>query len=203
MTPLKRLLDLSAALVLSVLLLPVMLIILGLMALRREWPFFYVSERMRAPGRPFGLWKLRTMTPDAGDRGVSGGDKAHRITRTGRMLRRYRLDEIPQLWNVLKGDMSFVGPRPPLRDYVERFPETYAEVLKSRPGITGLATQVYHRHEEMLLARCTTPEETDAVYSRACVPRKATLDMIYQRNRTICFDMLLMWRTFAAMLRRG
>ena len=103
---------------------------------------------MKAPGVPFHLWKLRTMTVVREDSGVSGGDKAARITPVGRFLRRARLDEIPQLWNVIRGDMSFVGPRPPLRLYVERFPALYAEVLKSRPGITGLATLHFHAHEE-------------------------------------------------------
>src|SRR5690606_28666329 len=108
-----------------------------------------------------------------------------------------RLDEVPQLWNVLKGDMSFVGPRPPLRVYVERFPDLYAQVLRSRPGVTGLASLHFHRHEEWILARCATPEDTDAAYARRCVPRKARLDLIYQRRRNLCLDMALMWRTAA------
>jgi len=144
------------------------------------------------------------MRPAAvGNDGVSGGDKADRITRTGRFLRRTRLDEVPQLWNVLRGDMSFVGPRPPLRVYVERFPQLYAQVLQSRPGITGLATLACHRHEERLLARCHSPAETDAVYARRCVPRKAALDLLYQRRSTICLDLLLMIRTLQPATRRG
>ena len=135
------------------------------------------------------------MTVTDTDSGVSGGDKSARITRTGAMLRGKRLDELPQLWNVLKGDISFVGPRPPLRQYVERFPALYAQVLKSRPGITGLASQKFHAHEEWLLSRTRTAEETDAVYARACVPRKARLDLIYQAHRNLCFDMAIMWRT--------
>ena len=148
------------------------------------------------------MWKLRTMTVVAADAGVSGGDKAARITPTGAWLRARRLDEFPQLFNILKGDLSFVGPRPPLREYVERFPDIYGAVLKSRPGVTGLATLVYHRHEEMLLARCATPEETDAVYARLCVPRKARLDLIYQKHRNICFDIQLVIATIANLFRR-
>ena len=202
MTPAKRALDLIAALLLCALLaLPFTILLLWLL-LTEGRPVFYVSERMRAPGRPFRLWKLRTMTGARTDSGVSGGDKAARITRTGRLLRRTRLDEIPQLWNVLRGDMSFVGPRPPLRQYVERFPALYAQVLQSRPGITGLATLRYHRHEERLLARCHTPAETDALYARACVPRKAHLDLIYQRHRTLCLDLALMVETLTRALRR-
>lgn len=129
------------------------------------------------------------------DSGVSGGDKSERITRTGKLLRRTRIDEFPQLWNVIKGDMSFVGPRPPLREYVETHPETYAQVLKSCPGITGLASIYFSAHEERLLAQCSTSEQTDEVYRRICVPRKARLDMIYQKRQTMCFDIALMFQT--------
>jgi lipopolysaccharide/colanic/teichoic acid biosynthesis glycosyltransferase len=182
----------------------VLLALLALLWTREGRPLFHVAERMRAPGRPFRLWKLRTMrpAPAAADSGVSGGDKAARITALGRLLRRSRLDEIPQLWNVIRGDMSFVGPRPPLRQYVERFPDLYAQVLRSRPGITGLATLVYHGHEERLLARCATPEETDALYARACVPRKARLDLIYQRRRSLCWDLWLMMQTAGKVVPR-
>jgi lipopolysaccharide/colanic/teichoic acid biosynthesis glycosyltransferase len=135
--------------------------------------------------------------------GVSGGDKTSRITPTGRFLRRCRLDEVPQLWNVLKGDMSFVGPRPPLRLYVERFPRLYAQVLQNRPGITGLATLVFHRHEEKMLARCRDAAETDAVYARRCVPRKARIDLIYQRRRNVWMDFRLMVQTVARALNLG
>jgi len=202
MTVSKRLFDIVLALLLSGLLLLPLLAVLAVMWLREGRPLFHVSERMKTVDQPFRLWKLRSMRPDSGDRGVSGGDKAHRVTPTGRVLRRYRLDEIPQLWNVLRGDMSFVGPRPPLREYAERFPDTYREVLKSRPGITGLATEVFHAHEEWLLRRCETPEQTDAVYARACVPRKARLDLIYQRHRSLCFDLVLLLRTAAKVFGR-
>jgi len=202
MTPAKRALDLIAALlVVALLALPFAALLLWLLVTEGR-PVFHVSERMRAPDRPFRLWKLRTMTVARADNGVSGGDKSSRITPVGRLLRRTRLDEIPQLWNVLKGDMSFVGPRPPLRQYVERFPQVYAQVLRSRPGITGLATLRYHRHEEILLARCHSAVETDALYARACVPRKAHLDLIYQRHRTLCLDMALMVETLTRVVRR-
>jgi lipopolysaccharide/colanic/teichoic acid biosynthesis glycosyltransferase len=197
MTPAKRLVDLVLAVVLIALLaVPFGLLVLWLWV-REGRPVFYVAERMRAPGRPFLLWKLRTMSVVPPEAGVSGGDKAARITATGRFLRRSRLDEVPQLWNILKGDMSFVGPRPPLRLYVERFPALYAQVLQSRPGVTGLATLTFHRHEEALLAKCRTSAETDTVYARRCVPRKARIDLIYQRRRSIWMDFRLMGLTFA------
>ena len=195
MTPTKRAFDIASALFLLIVLLPVILAVALAIRLLDGAPVFYVSERMRAPGQPFRLVKFRTMKPVATDSGVTGGDKTDRITRTGAVLRRTRLDELPQLWNILKGDMSFVGPRPPLRSYVERFPELYAEVLKSRPGVTGLASVVFHRHEEALLARCTTVEETDRVYASNCVPRKARLDLIYRERQGFCFDIVLMFKT--------
>lgn len=197
MTPGKRAMDLGIALLLALLLWPVALVIAGLILLRDGRPVLYLSERMKTDVEPFQLWKFRTMTVVEGDSGVSGGDKVNRLTRTGRVLRRTRLDELPQLWNVIRGDISFVGPRPPLRLYVERFPELYREVLKSRPGITGLATLYFHRHEEHLLSLCRTAIETDAVYARRCVPRKAALDLMYQRNRSAMMDLRLMAMTAA------
>lgn len=195
MTPGKRLFDLAIALLLLVMLSPVLLgVALAVLVLDGR-PVIYGARRMRAPGRPFTLWKFRTMSVVDEDQGVSGGHKSARITPVGRFLRRTRLDELPQLVNVIVGDMSFVGPRPPDPRYVEMFPGLYGEVLKSRPGITGLATLVYHKTEERLLAPCRTAEETEAVYVGRCVPRKARLDMIYAENRTLCYDMLLMIAT--------
>ena len=195
MNPGKRALDLGLAVLTGLLLLPVVLFIAAAIALFDGRPVFYGSERMAAPGRPFTLWKFRTMRPDAADQGVTGADKAARITRVGRLLRRTRADEIPQLWNVLTGEMSLVGPRPPLRRYVEMFPDLYAAVLQSRPGVTGLATLVYHGHEEHILERCRTAAETEAAYVRRCVPRKARLDLIYARRRSFCFDLAILGRT--------
>lgn len=203
MTPGKRLFDIAAALGLGALLFVPFGILLIFLLLREGRPVFYVSERMRAPGQPFMLWKLRTMRGVAVDAGVSGGDKAARVTPLGKWLRRCRADEIPQLWNVLKGDMSFVGPRPPLRSYVERYPQIYGRVLQSRPGITGLATLIFHRHEERILSACQTAEQTDAAYVRRCIPRKARLDEIYTRHRTFCMDLVLMAKTVCPAPRRG
>jgi lipopolysaccharide/colanic/teichoic acid biosynthesis glycosyltransferase len=200
MTPQKRAFDLILAVILSaILLIPALLIALALRLLDGG-PVFYLSERMKTPTTGFRLIKFRTMTPSAANSGVSGGDKSARVTRTGGFLRRTRLDELPQLWNVLRGDISFVGPRPPLRQYVERFPALYAQVLRSRPGITGLATLAFHAHEERLLARSGSAAETDAIYARACVPRKARLDLIYQRRQSLCLDIVLVIKTAARRL---
>ena len=197
----KRLFDIALAAMLTVFLFPVLLVLLAALGLIEGRPLFFVSERMKSKNEAFMLWKLRTMRQEISDQGVSGGDKEDRISPLGRVLRRTRLDEIPQLWNILKGDMSFVGPRPPLRQYVEKFPEIYDQVLAVRPGLTGLATLVFHRREALLLSRCETPEQTDAVYSRVCVPRKARLDLIYQKHRNLCLDVYLLGRTVSAIFR--
>ena len=201
MTPFKRFFDFISAIILGTVLLPLMIWVVIIIALRDGRPIFYVAERMKTPQQPFGLIKFRTMRPTAGDSGVSGGHKSGRLTRTGQMLRRTRLDELPQIINVLKGDISLVGPRPPLRQYVERFPAIYAEVLKSRPGITGLATLYFHEHEEYLLSRCDGAAQTDRVYAAQCVPRKARIDLIYQRNRSFCYDWEIMLKTVFKRLR--
>ena len=200
----RRARDIALALLIgTILILPVIGLLVWL-ARGQGRPFFYGAERMKAPGQPFTLWKFRTMEAagnragnETGDSGVSGGDKAARITPQGATMRRYRADEIPQLWNVLRGDISFVGPRPPLRQYVEAFPELYARVLRSKPGITGLASLSYAAHEERLLSRSRSRAETDALYRRLCVPTKARLDLIYQRHASLCYDLKLIWQTAA------
>lgn len=199
----KRLFDVALALLLLLPLSVVMLVVAGLLAVFEGRPILYVSERMRAPGRPFKLIKFRTMTHVAEDGGATGAHKAWRISRMGRFLRRSRIDELPQLFNILMGDMSFVGPRPPLREYVERFPRRYAEVLRTRPGVTGLATLIYHAHEDRILARCHTAEATEAAYYRRCLPTKLRLDRIYQRRRTLALDLWIIANTVMTVIRPG
>jgi lipopolysaccharide/colanic/teichoic acid biosynthesis glycosyltransferase len=201
MTPAKRLCDLALAILLGGLLAAPTFLLMALLWAAQGRPILHGTERMRAPDRGFRLWKLRTMTVVDHDGGVSGGNKAARITPLGRILRRTRLDEIPQLWNILRGDMSFVGPRPPLRAYVALCPDLYERVLRNRPGLTGLATLRFHATEARLLARCQSADETEAVYLRRCVPRKARLDLIYQRRRTLALDLRLLVATVASVLR--
>ena len=201
MTFSKRLFDILFALAILPIVALLSAVVLITLAFAQGRPYFHAAERMATPDRAFRLWKFRTMTVVERDAGISGGHKAGRITPVGRILRRMRLDELPQLWNILRGDISFVGPRPPLREYVERFPEVYGEVLKSRPGVTGLASIHYHRHEEWLLAHSATPEEADRVYCACCVPAKARLDLIYARHASVCFDLRLIWRTILRVLR--
>lgn len=199
----KRAMDIVFSLLLLALLAPVAIGISIWLLAKQGRPLFYVAERMKSPTQSFGLWKFRTMTQVAQDSGVSGANKTSRITPAGTFLRAKRLDEIPQLWNILKGDMSFVGPRPPLREYVERFPDIYKRVLSRKPGVTGLATLVFHRREAELLARCRTDEETDRVYCDRCIPRKARLDLIYDKNQSLGFDFLLVFQTIGELFAGG
>ena len=203
MTPTKRVFDITLAVFGAVLFAVPAAILAILLLLCQGRPVFYFAERMKTPDQSFWLWKFRTMHVALADGGVSGGDKIGRVTRIGKALRRSRLDELPQIWNIFRGDMSFVGPRPPLRTYVERRPDLYGSVLKSRPGITGLATLVLHQREEKLLAACTTALETDAIYLRRCVPIKARVDMIYQRKQTFSLDVALLVRTVLRIIKKG
>ncbi|KPQ07812.1 MAG: Sugar transferases involved in lipopolysaccharide synthesis [Rhodobacteraceae bacterium HLUCCA12] len=201
MTPTKRLFDLFTATVLSVFVVPAIAVIAVVIVLIEGGPVFHSAERMKTPRQGFRFYKFRTMRPDPDDTGVSGGDKTDRITPLGAFLRRTRLDELPQLFNLFRGDISVVGPRPPLRQYVERFPDVYEQVLQARPGITGLATIYFNRHERRLLARSRTPAQTDEIYCRACIPRKARLDLIYLANQGFCFDLAIILKTFVPSLR--
>lgn len=203
MTPGKRLFDILFSLYLMMFLAPVIVVVTWKIWRQGDGPIFYGSERMKTPTQAFTLWKFRTMSADPNDSGVTGGDKNNRITPFGHALRRRRLDELPQLWNILKGDVSFVGPRPPLRRYVEMFPELYAQVLRSRPGVTGLASLIYAPHEGRILHETTSAAETEEVYTRICIPRKAALDLMYQRNRTFWMDIKLIGWTTGKFLPRS
>ncbi|MBZ8118812.1 sugar transferase [Roseovarius sp. LXJ103] len=195
MSPSKRAFDIALALLLGLLTLPLMAILTALILITDGAPALYRSERMRTPEQSFGMLKFRTMMPAGDDTGVTGGDKRHRITRLGHLLRRTHLDELPQLWNVLVGEMSFVGPRPPLRQYVQAAPLIYRDVLRMRPGITGLASARLDRREARLLAASSSAAETEAIYLRRCVPVKARLDRIYAARRNFCWDLVILWQT--------
>lgn len=200
--PQKRVMDFVVALFLLILFLPLIVLISLAVLVFDGRPIVYPAQRMKAPRRRFTLWKFRTMRNEKSrfEVGVSGGDKKHRITRLGRFLRRTRLDELPQLVNVLVGDMSFVGPRPPAPRYVKRHRAIYAEVLQCRTGITGLATVMFHAHEEMLLSQTKTAKETEQIYTRRCIPRKARLDLIYRDNWSLGLDLYLLYLTAGKLL---
>ncbi|MDO5605714.1 MAG: sugar transferase [Paracoccus sp. (in: a-proteobacteria)] len=196
----KRVVDIVLALILLVLLAIPMAVVAFLLMVTQGRPVFYSGRRMKAPGQPFRQYKFRTMVLVDDDGGATGAHKHWRITPLGRFLRRSRIDELPQLFNILIGDMSFVGPRPPLPEYVDRFPSLYAAVLKARPGVTGLATLIYHRHEDRIMARCKTAEETDRAYYARCLPTKLRIELVYRRAASPRLDMWIMWKTLLALI---
>ena len=185
------------------LVLPVLAVLCAIVLLVQGRPFLFASERMRDADTPFMLYKIRTMrppVPGAGE-GVLGGHLKTRVTPLGAWLRRFRLDELPQIFNVIRGDIRFIGPRPPLRRHVAACPRRYRRLLAAtRPGITGLATVMVHAREERLLSACRTAEEAERVYRRRCLPVKLRLDMIYLSNRSLTLDLLVLWRTFARLV---
>jgi len=197
----KRLFDLGFALVLLPFLLPVMALVCLAILMLDGRPVLFAGERMCAPDRAFTLWKFRTMRPGGGDGFATGGDKLGRITPLGDILRRTRLDELPQLFHILSGKMSFVGPRPPLRRYVCERPDLYAHVLRCKPGVTGLATLRFHAREARMLAACRTVGESDRVYRLHCLPAKARLDLFYARKRSLCLDIAIIAATVGSVLR--
>lgn len=193
--------DISLAVVLLALFLPLIILVAAAILVLDGKPVLFCSDRMKSPTEKFTLFKFRTMSVTATDDTVSAGYKSQQITTTGGFLRRSRLDELPQLFNILRGDMSFVGPRPPLPRYVALRPDLYNHVLQNRPGVTGLASLVYHRHEEQMLAKCQSSAETHEVYLRRCVPMKARLDLIWARHQGLCFDLVLVMRTLSHFMR--
>lgn len=186
--------------------LPVVLVILAVLYIvvvpLQGRPFLFASERMRTTSECFRLLKIRTMSgeTDGATQTALGGDQTWRVTAVGAFLRKSRLDELPQIFNVLRGDLRFIGPRPPLRKYVDAYPEIYDRVLaETPPGITGLATVTIHAREERLLTACKTAEETEAVYCRRCIPIKARLDLIYRDNRGWPLNVVILWLTVSRL----
>jgi len=159
-------------------------------------PVLFRQERMGVRFRPFLLLKFRSMTHGvAGAQVTSAGDA--RITPVGRLLRKTKLDELPQLFNVLRGEMSLVGPRPEVRRYVEAFREDYARILEVRPGITDFAA-IEYRDEETILARSANPERA---YMDEVLPAKIRLYYKYLERRSFSTDLALIFRTLGAILR--
>jgi lipopolysaccharide/colanic/teichoic acid biosynthesis glycosyltransferase len=183
-----------------ILALPLMAVIAVLIKLDSPGGVFFAHERVGRYGRKFKVLKFRTMVQDAPKLGgaiTAGHDP--RITRIGRLLRLTKLDELPQLWNVLKGEMSLVGPRPEVERYVQLWePELRELVLSVRPGITGL-TQIRYRHEERLLTQQPDPEK---YYREVLLPLKLASDAEYARRRSLLFDFYLLLRTFLALFQR-
>jgi lipopolysaccharide/colanic/teichoic acid biosynthesis glycosyltransferase len=157
------------------------------------------QTRVGRGGRTFELVKLRTMESRAGGAEVTARDDP-RITRVGAFLRRTKLDELPQLWNVLSGDMSLVGPRPETPRYVDLRDARWARVLSARPGLTD-PSSIRYRHEERLMARVSG--DRDAYYRDVLLPAKLELSLAYLSRRTFWSDVAILFRTAARVAGLG
>jgi len=188
---LKRCFDIVVSLTGLILLTPLFLLIAVLIVLDSPGPVFFQQERMGKNFRPFQILKFRTMVTGPPDSPSLTIGRDPRITRLGGFLRKSKLDELPQLINVLRGDMSLVGPRPEVREFVEMFPEDYIDILSVRPGITDLASIEFSEESE-ILGQAENPLE---FYRAEILPRKIQLAKKYIREASFWFDLRLILRT--------
>lgn len=166
---LKRFIDLSSSVLGVFLLVPLFVIVAIAIKSETPGPLFFRQMRVGLHGSRFRIFKFRTMVSDAESSGrklTVGGDS--RITKVGLFLRRHKIDELPQLFNVITGDMSLVGPRPEMPEFVDRFADEYREILEYRPGITGRTTLLFRREEEML----SISENPTEFYTQYIMPYK-------------------------------
>jgi lipopolysaccharide/colanic/teichoic acid biosynthesis glycosyltransferase len=196
----KRAFDLALSLIGLALLAPLLAVIAVLIVVDSGRPVLFRQERVGRHGRLFRIAKFRTMFVDAPTRGpavTKNGDA--RITRIGAWLRRTKLDELPQLYNVAKGEMSLVGPRPEVARYVQYYPEESRRIVFSvRPGITDEAAIQFSNESELL----TGAEDPERVYVRDILPRKIALYVEYVRNQSVAGDLRLILRTLDRMIAR-
>ena len=192
-----RLLDITLAAILSVISLPLGLLVALAIKLDSPGPVFFRCPRVGSGGRPFGMLKFRKMYDGARGPGLTATED-DRFTRVGRVLARSKLDELPQLWNVLGGQMSLVGPRPEDPSFVATRPEDFALVLSVRPGITGLS-QLAFANESAIL----DPDDRVTDYLDRILPQKMGLDALYACRRSLAMDIrILSWTVVAVILRR-
>lgn len=187
----RRALDFTVAALALMAFLPVMACAAILVRLGSPGSVFFRQQRMGRHGREFTLYKFRSMCPKMGSNSSITVSGDARITPVGAMLRRYKLDELPQFWNVLRGDMCLVGPRPKL-------PHHEALHMACRPGITGAATLAFRKEEEFL---SEIPEDQlEAFYETFVKPAKAQLDLEYMRTASLTSDLGIVWRTATSCL---
>lgn len=192
----KRLFDIVFSLFIMTLFLPFGVIISLLILLTSPGGIFYVQERVGKNGSSFQLLKFRTMRKNSDKTGsLTVGMKDSRITKIGYFLRRSKLDEFPQFINVLRGDMSVVGPRPEVQEFVKLYTPEQAKILDVRPGITDLASLEYYRENE-LLGNADDPRK---IYIEEIMPAKIELNKRYLENPTLGFDLKIIWKTFLKM----
>lgn len=194
---LKRTFDIVVSFIGLLILSPIFLIIAIAIKLDSKGPVFFKQERIGKDGKEFRIFKFRTMVVDAEKKGMQitvDGDS--RITKLGHFLRKSKIDELPQLINVLIGDMSFVGPRPEVPKYVAMYDENQRSILKIRPGITDIAS-IEYRDENLLLAKSKNPEET---YIQEIMPRKIELNVEYIKKISLTYDIRLILKTICKII---
>lgn len=191
-TALKRSYDFIFSVLGLLALSPVLLLIGLLIKCLDRGPVFFRQRRVGLRGAPFSIWKFRTMIVNADKTGVSvTKDGDARVTPIGRVLRKFKLDELPQLINVAKGEMSLVGPRPEVPRYVARYTDQQKKVLELKPGITDLATLAF-RHEEELLK---SADDLENFYLSFCVPKKIELNLRYAQRANLWQDTKIIFQT--------
>ena len=177
---------------------PLFLIVALWIVIDDPGPVFYCQQRVGRNNKGFGLLKFRSMRVGADKMSlITIGDRDPRVTRAGYYIRKFKLDELPQLWNVLIGDMSLVGPRPEVRRYVDLYTEEQCKVLSVRPGITDYAS-IEYIDENKLLAQAEDPDKT---YIEEIIPAKIALNMRYINDRTLGQYFKIIFLTIAKIIR--
>lgn len=193
-----RLCDIVFSAIGLLLLSPLFLIVYILIRCESKGGGFYCQQRVGKDGRMFGLYKFRSMRTGSDQKGlITVGGHDSRITRMGYFIRKYKIDELPQLWNVLKGDMSLVGPRPEVKKYVDLYTAEQRRVLSVRPGITDYASIEYVDENEIL----GNAEDPDRVYVEEIMPAKIRLNMRFIENRNLKEYFKIIGLTFMNILR--
>lgn len=197
---LKRLFDVLVSTVMSVLLSPLLLVLALAVKFSSKGPAFYMQERIGKNEKPFRIFKFRTMFLDADKKGLlTVGGRDPRVTPVGYFLRKYKLDELPQLFNVVLGEMSLVGPRPEVKRYVEMYSTEQRKVLEVKPGITDYASIEYSNENE-LLGKADDPEK---MYVEEIMPAKLKLNLKYVKEQSFLVDLKIIFRTLLKILPRG
>ena len=193
----KRIFDIVFSCLGLILLAPVLVILAIIIKLDSNGPVLFIQPRVGLNNKDFNIFKFRTMQMESDKKGLlTLGNKDSRITKVGYFLRRYKIDEFPQLLNIVIGDMSFVGPRPELRKYVNYYPQEDLSVLSVRPGITGLAS-IEFRNEVELLKAAKDPE---TYFIESIIPEKLKLNKLYIEKRSFWFDLKLIIITIYRVL---
>lgn len=198
---LKRLFDILASLCLIILLSPLMLIIFILIKLTSKGPAFYFQERVTKNKKIFKIIKFRTMVVNADKIGtLITLEHDPRITKIGKILRKFRLDEFPQLFNILSGDMSFVGTRPEVLKYVEQYTDKMKATLLLPAGVTSLAS-IKFKDEDKLLNDKDNTESAEKIYIEKILPEKMKYNLEYLDKFNLWFDIKIMFKTFFAVMK--